>query len=241
VKTVVKGKLRESDPIPAELPMTSPDDLLRYLFCVVGLEIPRESIEEYWRHCKENGCPWSHMSDGDHIPCAIYGDSAKFSAAGEKVTCIFFSLPLWNPRAARRRIWLLFLLETYRMVGSRTLYPFYKKIVEAMHKLYHDGIECGGTTLRFVITEIKGDWEWHCDALSLKRSWRNSQFCWRCDASKVTSPDFPCYLDFRDHPDWEHTQLTNAQFLGQCIGIGPGGPCGSEIFSERKLIIILLS
>ena len=84
MKTVVKGKLRESDPIPAELPMTSPDDLLRYLFCVVGLEIPRESIEEYWRHCKENGCPWSHMSDGDHIPCAIYGDSAKFSAAGER-------------------------------------------------------------------------------------------------------------------------------------------------------------
>ena len=37
VETVLKGKLRESDPIQTTLPMTSPEDLLKYLFNDVGL------------------------------------------------------------------------------------------------------------------------------------------------------------------------------------------------------------
>ena len=226
VNTVLKGKLRQSDPVPAELPMTIPEELLKYLFCDLGLEIPVQHVKQYKQHCKAMNCPWSNMSDGSHIPCALYGDSAKFSAAGEKITCIFFSLPLWNPRAARRRIWLLFALETYRMVGGgRTLYPFYREIVASMHNLYHTGIHCHGRTLRFVITELKGDWEWHCDALSLRRSWRNQQFCWRCDTSKVASDGCPTYLDFRDDPAWKDTQLTHAQFLGKCVGAAPGGAC----------------
>lgn len=142
------------------------------------------------------------MSEGDHIPCALYGDSAKFSLAGDKITCIFFSIPLWNPRAARRRIWLLFALETFRMLGGKTLYPFYTKIVDSMHKLYCDGIQCNGRTLRFVVTELKGDWEWHVDSLSLTRSWRNSAFCWRCNPSKNVSEGFPSFLDCED-PQWQ--------------------------------------
>ena len=132
----MRGKLRESDPVPVDIPMTLPEDLLRYLFCDVGLEIPPCEIQKYWKHCRDTNCPWSCMSEGDHIPCALYGDSAKFSLAGEKVTCIFFSLPLWNPRAARRRIWLLCAMETFRMLGARTLFPIYKRIVQSMWQLY---------------------------------------------------------------------------------------------------------
>ena len=238
VETVLKGKLRESDPIQTTLPMTSPEDLLKYLFNDVGLELPDEEIRKYWAHCKATNCGWSHMSGGDHIPVALYGDSAKFSAIGEKITCCFLSMPLWFPRAARRRIFLLFALETYRMVGGgQTLFPFYRKIVQTMWKPFDDGIEVeypDGRTrrLKFVVTELKGDWEWHCESMLLQRSWRNNEFCWRCDASKNHSPTSPSYLDFQDHPDWMNTELTQAQFLGRCIDRGPGRPCALEEFNN---------
>ena len=226
VQTMMRGKLRESDPVPVDIPITLPEDLLRYLFCDVGLRIPECEIQKYWKHTRDTNCPWSGMSEGDHIPCAIYGDSAKFSLAGEKVTCIFFSLPLWNPRAARRRIWLLCAIETFRMLGGRTLFPIYRRIVQSMWQLYEHGLQVDGKTLRFCVTELKGDWEWHYDALSLKRSWRNSQFCWRCEASKTAQSDgFPSYLDFRERPDWEEAQLTHTEFLARCISIGPAGSC----------------
>ena len=234
VETVLKGKLRESDPVQTVLPMTSPEDLLRYLFGNVGVELPDVEIKKYWDHCKATNCGWSHMSEGDHIPVALYGDSAKFSAIGEKITCCFMSLPLWFPRAARRRIFLLFALESYRMVGGgQTLYPFYRKIVQSMWKLYEDGIqvECPDgqiRRLRFVVTELKGDWEWHVDSMSLQRSWRNSEFCWRCTVSKTPSPISPSYVDFQDHPDWMRTEFTQAQFLGHCIDGGPARPCALE-------------
>lgn len=85
VQTMMRGKLRESDPVPVDIPITLPEDLLRYLFCDVGLRIPECEIQKYWKHTRDTNCPWSGMSEGDHIPCAIYGDSAKFSLAREKL------------------------------------------------------------------------------------------------------------------------------------------------------------
>lgn len=228
VETLVKGKLRESDPVPRNIPVILPDKLLTYLFNDLGLEIPQDAVEQYWKHAKDVNYPWSNASDGSHIPCAIYGDSAKFSLPGEKITCVFFSLPLWNPRSARLRIWLLFALETYRIQGGLTMNPLYRVIVESMTKLYHDGIQVGEKILRFVITELKGDWEWHEFSLGLTRSWRSHKFCWRCEASKNIEHG-TSYLDFNDHPCWEFTELSQVQFLARCFDSSrPGGTCALD-------------
>ncbi|CAK9034090.1 Uncharacterized protein SCF082_LOCUS20749 [Durusdinium trenchii] len=170
VETKVKGKLRESEPVSKEIPIILPKDLLRYLFGELGVSIDAEEVRRYWQHARECGCPWGNLSDGDHhIPCALYGDSAKYSYIGEKITCVFFSLPLWNPRAARYRIWLLFALETYQTLGGLTINPLYRRIVESMWELYSDGLEVNGRTLHFAVSEIKGDWEWHVYSMGLSR------------------------------------------------------------------------
>lgn len=236
--TLVKGKLRESEPVEKQIPMILPENLLQHLFQELDLQIPDYAVDRYWKHAKEFNCPWSDASDGSHIPCALYGDSAKFSVAGEKITCVFFSLPLWNPRAARYRIWLLFSVETYTILsGGLTMFPLYQKVVESMLKLYHDGITVDGNTLKFVVTELKGDWEWHEFSLCLSRSWRNHQFCWRCDASKDESHG-TSYLDFGEHPVWKPTTLSHVQFLARCIHSNlPAGACALGQISIVFLVL----
>ena len=236
--TLVKGKLRESEPLEKQIPMILPETLLQHLFQELDLQIPDQAVDRYWKHAKEFNCLWSDASDGSHIPCALYGDSAKYSVAGEKITCVFFSLPLWNPRAARYRIWLLFSVETYTVLsGGLTMFPLYRQVVESMVKLYHDGITVNGKTLRFVVTELKGDWEWHEFSLCLSRSWRNHQFCWRCDASKDESHG-TSYLDFGEHPVWEPTQLSHVQFLARCIHSNlPGGAC--SLGKNQHVLLVL--
>lgn len=224
--TWVKGKLRESDPVPKQIPMVLPEDLLQYLFHI-GVEV--SNTEAYWKHIKDVGLPWAAASNGEHIPVALYGDSAKYSASGEKITCIFMSIPLWNPKAARLSKWLLFALETDQILGGRTLFPFYRKIVESMRKLYFEGINLNGQQLKFVVTELKGDWEWHVYSMQMTRSWKNIQFCWRCKASKKMDDDGSSYLDFRDNPDWEASQYTQLGFLANIVATNrPGRACSLD-------------
>ena len=221
--------------------MILPEDLLHYLYGELGLEIPHAEIQKYWTHAKENGCPWANVSDGDHVPCALYGDSAKYSNSGEKVTCIFFSLPLWNPRTARLRIWLLFALESYYTLGGLTMNPLYRKVVESMIKLYNTGIEIRGRTIRFAITELKGDWEWHAFSMGLSRTWRSPKFCWRCEATKNDDGHGHTYTDFGDNPLWGNTQLSHLEFLARCIDADrPGGPCSfdEQIYDIFSILLL---
>ena len=75
---MVKGKLRESDPVPKMIPMVLPEDLLTYLYGELGLEIPDAEIEKYWKHAKEHGCPWANVSEGDHTMCTVWRFSQIF-------------------------------------------------------------------------------------------------------------------------------------------------------------------
>ena len=227
VQTMMRGKLRESDPVPVDIPMTLPEDLLRYLFCDVGLEIPPCEIQKYWKHCRDTNCPWSCMSEGDHIPCALYGDSAKFSLAGEKVTCIFFQLTPLESTCSSSSDLAAVCNGNFSHAGGPNPFPNLQE-------------DCS----KYVATL----WAWNSGW------WKNSSFLrhraegrlgmalWCpvfktimeefaillavCEASKTAESDgFPSYLDFREHPDWEAAQLTHAQFLARCISIGPAGPC----------------
>lgn len=194
VETLVRGKLRESDPVPQMLPMVLPENLLHYLFQTLELEIQPDDVELYWDHARARNCPWSHISD-EHpgiIPCALYGDAAKYSTAGEKILRVFMSLVLWRPKSARNSIWLLFSVNCASCLGPQTLWPMYTKILDSMWKLYTHGLNINGKVMRFAISELKGDWEWHALSLNLTRTWRSAEFCWRCEASKTNVENHLC-------------------------------------------------
>lgn len=55
-----------------------------------------------------------------------------------------------------------------------------------------------------------------CFSFSLKRSWRFSQFCWRCDTSKRPGDPYS-FWDLNDRPEWEQTLLSHGQFLARMI------------------------
>ena len=228
VPTKVKGKLAESDPVPRNIPIFLPEDILKYLFQEVGLEFCMEDIRQFWNHAQTFKLPWASASnDGTHYPLALYGDSAKFSNAGDKITGIFISMPLFNPRSSRFSRFLVAALETYQCLGGLTLNPLYQKIVDSMWKLYSEGLIIKGRTVKFVTVELRGDWEWHCFALGLTPTWRHDSFCWRCLANKKEDPNF---LDFTDNPEWISTERSHAQFLADCIDHrAVGRPCTMAI------------
>ena len=206
------------------MPIFLPKQILEYLLMEIQLEIDMDEIKRFWTHAKRFNLPWAGAShDGLHVPLALYGDSAKFSAIGEKVTGIFMSMPLWNPRSARFSRFLLCALETYTSLGGLTLNPVFQKIVESMWDFYTNGLQINDRTYKFVCIELRGDWEWHCHVFQLTYTWRSDQFCWRCHADKKNNPNF---LDFGDDPSWTTTERTQAEFLAQCIPLdGSGGPC----------------
>ena len=214
--TLVKGKSGEDHPLSKQIPVILPERLLPYLFGTLQLQVPPESIGKYW----ETGCPWAHVSEGDHIPLGLYGDAAKYcNATGEKVIGFFINIPIWNPRSARMSRWLLLALDESTCLGDRTLRPLFRSIVKSLICCY-DGLACSidgnPRQLKFAVTELRGDWEWHCLALGLTRTWRNSLFCWRCDVSKQPG-SLNQYLDFGDRPQWQNTELTHLQFLSNCV------------------------
>jgi hypothetical protein len=100
------------------MPIFLPKQILEYLLMEIQLEIDMDEIKRFWTHAKRFNLPWAGAShDGLHVPLALYGDSAKFSAIGKKVTGIFMSMPLWNPRSAKFSRFLLCALETYTSLG----------------------------------------------------------------------------------------------------------------------------
>eukprot|EP00438_Fugacium_kawagutii_P007010 Skav233746 [mRNA] locus=scaffold1792:76570:77331:+ [translate_table: standard] len=223
VATEVKGKLFEHDPVPRDIPMFLPEQLVAFLLTDAGLRINDSHLQKFWEHARDHGLPWASASpDGSHYPLALYGDAAKFNAAGEKVTGIFLSMPLWDPRSARFSRFLLCALETYQVLGMQTLAPIFQKIVDSMWQLYTEGIEVNGRRIKFVTIELRGDWEWHVFALGLIPTWRHDQICWRCYCDKKRHPNF---LDFREHPAWKGSERNHSQFLAECIDSPePGGP-----------------
>lgn len=186
-------------------------------------------VRRFWNHARSFNLPWADASrDSLHVPLALYGDSAKFSCLGDKITGVFMSMPLWNPRSSRFSRFLLYALETNYSLGGLTLNPLYAKIVDSLWKLYEEGLCIKGQQIRFATIEIRGDWEWHYSAFNLIPSWRSDQFCWRCAANKKDNNNF---LDFGEDPGWHETERTHTEFLAECIPLrSAGGPCAKAEF-----------
>lgn len=218
VETVVKEKLSGDDVTtkPMAIPVFLPETILGHLFGPLNMTIQKEAVLKYWMHAKEFGCPWKDVSpDMDHLPLGLYGDAAKYAPTGEKIIAYFLNVVLWAPKSSRMSRWLLFSLENDHNLGPATLNPLMVPIVESLRKCWN-GISFGSTTLKFAVSEIRGDWEWHVLCFDLQRNWRMHSFCWRCDVSK--GPGEPnSYWDLSDHPEWAETELTHVQFLARMI------------------------
>ena len=82
-------------------------------------------------------------------------------------------------------------------------------------------------SMKFAVTELKGDWKWHHDSFELRQYWHKSLICHRCMASRVLSqgqvfvndvlPEQPCPLILLEgfHVRWLFPGCT----IGTCKGL----------------------
>ena len=87
VPTEVKGKLAEHDPIPKEIPIFLPKQILSYLLMDIQLEIDMDEIKRFWAHAKRFNLPWADAShDGLHVN--LHGDQGVEGCQGTSAECV---------------------------------------------------------------------------------------------------------------------------------------------------------
>ena len=207
--------------------------LLTFLFSdKFGVKISERALAEFWDHaCSHYTWGPNHPGAQTHIPLGVYGDSARYTnQAGfqEKLLCITLNLPLWAPRSVRSSRFLVFSIRESLMVDYvHTVWPIYSYIASALNELFQSGIPVEGigcnpeARLRFTVTELRGDWAFHCDALQLNRRWSSNNCCFKCPAT-LTSGPFR-YTDFEDNAGWVGNEFSHVQFLNLCLK--PGAIC----------------
>ena len=193
-----------------KLPILHPHRILSYLFDEVKLRIDPEIVSQFWRHCRAMKEPWALESPGteSHIPIGLHGDGARLltHVRYEKHVAVWMNLPLWRPRSMRYSRWMLFSIAHNKLYKNRTLNNVWVRLVwslEACFSGYNPTTRPGGGQLlrkrdirlagtpitknhdRFIMTELRGDWEWHRDVWRPSASWIGLNVCHKCPAMKA--------------------------------------------------------
>ena len=160
-----------------KLPMLDVHEVLAYVHDVAKLRSPKSHIEFYWSWGQKFGAQWSRLGGPSVIPCGLYADETKYGGpfSQEKVLGIFLNLVLHRPRSIRYSRFCIFSVRSALMLGTRTLYPIFRRIVWGFHLAYK-GVRPDGSALcsdgaTFLCTELRGDLAWH------KMIW-NFLECW---------------------------------------------------------------
>ena len=216
VNTVVKAKYDSEEEVTVKIPVLLPHRILAYLVDELGLKISDAALAKYWSHCK-TFCSWARHPDldGSHIPLTLYGDTARYGTGFDqsKVTGCFLSMVLWRPKSTRTSQWLLWSLDNELSLGWKSHNPLYFAIVQSLNAVF-DGLTPEGTKLsnKYVVTQIKGDWEYHYHTWRLCRWWKTRWICWRCDAENHPRARHSM-CDLSDNPSWAQTQHSHNYFV----------------------------
>lgn len=219
------------EPVERDVPVLCIKSLLAYLFSdQYGVSISRDSLMKFWNHATQF-FEWgaSHPGKFTHIPLAVYGDGARYTNSTgfvEKVLCVLVNMPLWAPRSTRTSRYLLFSIRESCMDSYRTtLWPVYAHLAHQLNELFADGIDVPGSsptkTLKFCLTEIRGDWSWHCDSLQLKPRWNSLSCCYKCPASRRA--DRYQFTNYTETAAWIGEEFTHAHFISHILK--PGRIC----------------
>ena len=188
--------------------MFDPHRVLEYVFDECQLQLGHGVLEEFWHQARANGVPWAALGhDGGElrVPVKLFGDDCKVGkACGEKVSSIFLSCPLFRPYAARQSRWLLWSMRHTLFLGPITLRPILARITWSLNLAYDQALPKSG--LKFVCTEISGDWKWQYDMWEYLPHWNSKAICPFCPVLKT---DYAAC----DPPEWRGTNEFVAEVL----------------------------
>ncbi|CAL1132282.1 unnamed protein product [Cladocopium goreaui] len=219
-------------------PIIHPHRILNYLFDTVGVEVDPCDVHSYWDHARAMQEPWACCSPAsrDHMPVGLHGDAARLwtQVRVEKMVGIFVNLPLFRPKSVRHSRWLVFSIGRDKLIKNRTFNVVWERLVwslnwafEGVHPrsgpggrpltgadLARAGMPLCRSNMRFSVTELRGDWEFHRDVWRFTASWQGQQVCYRCAAG--TKGD-EAYLYYNGGPTsrWLHEEFSLEQFLAR--------------------------
>ena len=209
-------------PCVRPVPVVCLISLMTFLFSdKFGITISSSTWQQFWDHARKHfewGARHPAAGSGRHIPVALYGDGARYTNSSgftEKILCIIVNFPLWAPKSTRTSRFLVFAIRESLMVSyTATLWPVYRHMMEQLNFLFQYGI--GGH--KFCLTELRGDWEWHVNALNLRPRWSSNEICFKCRATK-TAGDL-VYTDFCDEATWVDHRYSHIQFINNVLKPG---------------------
>ena len=211
------------EPVTRSLPMVCLVSLFTFLFSSnFGLEISEAALNEYWQHASTCFSWGSRHPGKGYIPCALYGDSDRYTSGQglvEKLLCLVVSFPLFAPASTRISRFLVFSIRESLVVSFQaTIWPIFQKITDQFSELFQ-GLLIGNRRLHFTCTELRGDWEWHVNSLNLKPRWGSHAICFKCGASRVDETMH--WTNFTENAGWRGKEYSHVQFILTCLKPGP--------------------
>ena len=192
-----------------KLPMLDVHDVLAYVHDTAKLRTPEAHVNFYWSWGKRFGAGWARLGGPGIIPVGLYADETKYGGAfsDNKVLGVFLNLVLHRPASIRYSRFCIFAVRSALVLGNRTLYPIFRRIVWGFH-LAFKGMRADGGQLcsdgsRFLCTELRGDLGWHKLIWNFEKvGWQAKSICMFCEAK---SDGHPLYTETVPDADWTQT------------------------------------
>lgn len=225
-------------------PILYPHRILSFLFNEVGIVVPDEDVQAYWRHARAVGEPWAVNNPASdlHIPLGIHGDAARLFTQYrfEKLVGVFFNIVLFRPRSVRHSRFMLFSIPHEKLYKNRSLNWVWRRLAWSFNACFEgvnpsvgpQGIalqgkhlELAGTPItrrsqKFCLTEYRGDWEWHRDTWRPYATWQGIQTCFKCTAVSRGDPAHLYYnTDELHEPQckWIREEYSLTQFVANSL------------------------
>lgn len=232
------------------MPVVNILSMVSYLFNTHGLHIPEQKVQEFWQHAIDVlpfGRDHPAAASKKAIPIGIHGDECRYTNASgnfEKLVGVSVSFPLWTPKSSRNSRFPFWVLRESLSTGRKTLDPIFRYFAWAVNCLYSGripetdyqgrplpgnlqnsstGFICNGQHV-FALTELRGDWAWHIEALCLKNRWNSTSPCFRCHVKANRTEGATLaegYLDYSSNPGWVRQQVSHVGFLNTMLKRGP--------------------
>ena len=210
-----------------KLPMLDVHDVLAYVHDVAKLRTPASHIEMYWNWGRRFGAPWAKLGGSSVIPCGLYADETRYggSYSDDKVLGVFLNLVLHRPRSIRYSRFCIFAVRSALVLGNRTLYPIFRRIVWGFHLAFRgvrpDGLPLCSDGSTFLCTELRGDLGWHKLIWNFKAGWQAKEVCWFCKAKKDNYTDKHSWIDTVYDETWSWVMETLPDHLCPLLAL-PG-------------------
>ena len=237
------------------VPVIDPMSLVAFLWNVAGVEVTEAEVRQYWKHHRENNCPWAIHSQADELtmPIALYGDGVKLRSTirgQEKMVGIFLSCPLFRPRSVRCSRWLLAAVQEELLYKHYTLDTIFCYLTWALNQLWtgkwptsngpallplskaqsaRAGHWITHAKWRFQVTELRGDWLWHRQVFRFRASWKGGakhSVCFKCPAYATNVPTDALYYNIVENAPFWAKEYSLVSWLAL---ICPDVPCALSV------------